>query len=394
MLNRNQLTDRRCRHAEPGFHNDGGGLNLRVLPSGARQWVLRLNVLGTACSLGLGGYPLVSLAQARERALDARRLARSGGDPRAEKRRQRLPVFMEAFEECIEFDRPTWKNALKMEQNVRASIEKYAAPRIGDKRVDEINTDDMLSILMNDGLWHDHRPLADSVRRRVGRVMKWAVSKGLRQDNPASMDVLEGALPKAAHRTVHQRALPHDRVGAALATIQQSGIYEATKLAVEFQALCAARSNEIRGATWGEIEGDTWVIPASKMKAKQEHVVPLSRRALEILDAAKVHSDSSDPAAPIFPSVTGRVMSHNVLSQVFRALEIPAVPHGFRTSFADWCADSGQPREVADSCLAHAVKGVQRAYFRSTMVERRRELMNAWAAYLAADNVVPISKRA
>ena len=164
--------------------------------------------------------------------------------------------------------------------------------------------------------------------------------------------------------------------------MRASGAYPTTKLALEFLTLTACRSGEVRGARWDEVnlETATWTVPGSRMKSKREHAVPLSGRALEVLAEARQFSDSS---GLVFPSPTGRVLSDNTLSKLLRGLEIPCVVHGMRSSFRDWAGDVGQPREVAEHALAHIVKGVEGAYQRSSMFERRRELMQTWICYLA-----------
>ena len=191
----------------------------------------------------------------------------------------------------------------------------------------------------------------------------------------------EPPYPSTAHRE-HQRALAHSDVAGALRTIRDTGAWPATKLALEYIALTACRSGEVRGAKWCEIdlEGPTWVIPAERMKAGKEHRVPLSRRALAVLNEARQLSDST---SAIFPSATGRMLSDSTLSKLLRESEIDAVPHGFRSSFRDWCGDTGVEREVGEASLAHVVKNqVEAAYARSDLLERRRTVMQKWVYYL------------
>ena len=224
------------------------------------------------------------------------------------------------------------------------------------------------------------------MRQRIGAVMKWAVAEGYRQDNPAG-DAIGAALPKNTVHRKHQTALPHAEVGAALATIQASDAYQATKLAFEFLVLTACRSGEVRGAQWQEVdlETATWTIPASRMKARLAHRVPLSERALAILHEAR---ELKDESGLVFPSVTGRALTDSTISKLCRENNIGCVPHGMRSSFRDWAAEcSDAPREVCELALAHVNSDrVEAAYRRSDLFERRRKLMETWAAYIAEGN--------
>ena len=277
------------RTAEPGFYCDGHGLNLRVDPSGARQWVQRLVIRGRPRMLGLGGYPLVSLAEARNAAFANRQRARAGGDPRAEQRHgQGAPTVEEAAAEVLEQQRPGWRNA-KHARDWPRSLRAYAFPRIGAMPVSAVTTADVLAILTP--IWHDKPETARRVRQRIGAVMKWAVAMGHRPDNPAG-DALGQALGRQQAIVQHMRALPHGAVADALATVRASQASVTTKDAFEFLVLTAARSGEMRLATWDEMDLDAgvWTIPGARMKAKRDHRVPLSGRALAILhDAQRRH---------------------------------------------------------------------------------------------------------
>ena len=212
-------------------------------------------------------------------------------------------------------------------------------------------------------------------RHRIGAVMKWAVAQGYRDDNPAG-DVLSAARPKTAVRKQHMRALPHAEVAAALARVGGSGAYPGAVLAFEFLVLTAARSGEVRNARWEQIDRDgaVWTIPAERMKPGREHRVPLSPRALEVLDGA---AELFDRAGLVFPSPTGRVLNHSALTNVLHGLGIDAVAHGFRSSFRDWAAEcTDAPREVCELALAHVNSDrVEAAYRRSDLFDRRRVLM-------------------
>ena len=364
------------RTAEPGFCCDGHGLNLRVDPSGARQWVQRLVIRRRPRMLGLGGYPLVSLAEARNAAFANRQRARAGGDPLAEKRHgQGVPTVEEAAAEVLEQQRPGWRNA-KHARDWPRSLRAYAFPRIGALPVSAVTTADVLAILTP--IWHDKPETAGRVRQRVGAVMKWAVAMGYRPDNPAG-----DALGRQQAIVQHMRALPHGAVADALATVRASQASVTTKRAFEFLVLTAARSGEVRLATWDEMDLDAgvWTIPAARMKAKRDHRVPLSGRALAILHDVQRLTDGT---GLVFRSPREKPLSNMTLSKLIKELGIAAVPHGFRSSFRDWAAErTSTPREVVEAALAHTVQNpTEAAYARSDLFERRRRLMDELAAYL------------
>ena len=374
-----KLTAAFVKNAPPGKHYDTNGLFLKVELGGSRRWIQRISIHGTRRDIGLGGYPLVSLAEARQVAFDNRKLARAGGDPIALKRRPDIPTFSEAIETVLEIHKKTWRNP-RSAKIWRASLQDYAVPRLGNKRVDQIDTADVMTVLM--AIWNDKPETARRIRQRIGTVMKWAVAQNFRSDNPAG-EAIAAALPKANGGTRHFRALPYAEVGTAIEKIRQSGAHPGTKLAFEFLVLTAARSGEVRGAKWHEIDFEkaTWTIQPERMKTAREHRVPLSSRALEVLTEAREFADGSDL---IFPSVMGKALSDATLSKLLRENGIKGVPHGFRSSFRDWCAESGVAREVAEACLAHAARSkIEAAYFRSDVFERRREVMSSWANYLA-----------
>ena len=210
--------------------------------------------------------------------------------------------------------------------------------------------------------------------------MKAAIAAGHRADNPAA-DALTSALPKGGQMQMHQRALPHHQVADALATVRASNALASTKLAFEFLVLTAARSGEVRLMVWDEVDLDArlWTVPAQRMKAQREHRVPLCPRAADLLVEAAGFQENE----LVFPSATGRPMSDATLSKLVRELGINAVPHGFRSSFRDWCGDTGQPREVAEAALAHTIRNrAEAAYARTDLLDRRRAVMEAWSAYL------------
>ena len=315
---------------------------------------------------------------ARERALEnAREIAR-GNDPR--RTSKAVPTFTEALETVIAIHRANWKDRRGSEHQWRATMSTYAFPRIGDKTVDAVTTADVMSVLSP--IWSIKRVTAKRVRQRIGAVMKWAIAQGLRMDNPAG-DAISAALPKNTAVQKHQRALPHAEVGAALRRVRGCDAYQSIRLAFEFLVLTAARSGEVREARWDEIDRDgaVWTIPAERMKNGREHRVPLSHRALEVLDDTR---DLADADAWVFPSPTGRALHQSTLSGLMHDLEIDAVPHGFRSSFRDWAAEcTDAPREVCELALAHVnTDRVEAAYRRTDLFDRRRVLMADWAAYV------------
>ena len=368
----------------PGRYGDGhGGHGLSLLVKRAacgglaKSWAQAIRPDGKTTSVGLGAYPVVTLAAARERAIENARAVAQGRDPR--RRVQRVPTFAQACEAVIAIHARHWKGG-RNEREWRSSLRDYAMPKLGGRRVDAITTDNVMAVLLP--IWSTKRITAQRLRQRIGAVMKWAVAKGYRQDNPAG-DAIAAALPNNRVATKHQRALPHAEVGAAVKRVRESGGYPGTVLAFEFLVLTAARGAEVRGALWAEIDraGAVWTIPGERMKAGREHRVPLSPRALEVLDEAAALFDGDDP---VFPSPTGKVANHSLMATLLRQLEIGAVPHGFRSSFRDWAAEcTDAPREVCELALAHVNSDrVEAAYRRSDLFDRRRELMDAWSAYV------------
>ena len=373
--------------SQSGRYCDGQGLFLDVRPSGGRSWIQRLTIRGRRTELGLGGFPLVSLKEAREQAFANRKLARAGGDPLAEKRRTRsMPTFADATEQVWNQLRPAWRNR-KHPKAWLSSLERYAFPRIGRRPVSEVSSADVLEILSP--IWHVKAPMARCVRRRIRAVMEWAVAMELRPDNPC--DRIGPVLGPQRDLVQHMPALPHREVASAIETVRASSARPVVKLAFEFLVLTAARSGEVRGAVWTEMDrdGSVWTLPATRMKTRREHRVPLCRRPLEILDTVRRLGDGG---RFVFPSVQpGKQLGDMMLSGLLKDLKIAAVPHGFRSSFRDWAAEeTNHPREVIEAALAHVVRNrVEAAYARSDLFERRRRLMDDWAGYLAGSSRGP-----
>ena len=372
--------------SQAGRYCDGQGLYLDVRPSGSRGWIQRLTIRGRRTELGLGGFPLVSLKEAREKAFANRKLAREGGDPLSEKRRvESTPTFADATRQVWKQLRPGWRSP-QHAQLWLSSLERYAVPRIGKMPISEVTSADVIETLAP--IWHDMPPTARKLRQRIRAVMEWAVAMGLRPDNPC--DRIGPVLGSQGGVVRHMRALPHGQVSAAIETVRRSNARPVVKLAFEFLVLTATRSGEVRGALWTEIDrGEgAWIIPARRTKAAREHRVPLCRRALEILEEARA-LDRGSPL--VFPGLRRNPIATTALSELLRELKIAAVPHGFRSSFRDWAAeDTDHPREVVEAALAHVVQNkVEAAYRRTDLFERRRRLMDDWAAYLAGESREP-----
>ena len=372
----------------PGRYGDGrGGLGLSLLvrPASrgglAKCWTQSVRIGGKPTSVGLGRYPVVTLARARDKALENARAIDEGRDPRRRAARG-VPTFAEAVETVIAIHAGNWKPGSRNEEGWRASLRDYALPRLGRMPVDAVTGSDVMDVL--EPIWTVKRETARRVRSRISAVMKWAVAQGHRTDNPAG-DALAAALPNNAAAPEHRRALPHAEVGAALSKVRRSDAYRGATFAFEFLVLTAARSGEVRTARWEDVDLDdrVWTVPAERMKAGRAHRVPLSDRALAVLDAARTELDHGRGA--VFPSPTGVTQTHRPMGDLMRALHINAVPHGFRSSFRDWAAECTEaPREVCELALAHVNSDrVEAAYRRSDLFERRRVLMQQWADYLA-----------
>lgn len=391
------------RLAEPGFYFVGGvpGLALLVSPTGARQWVLRVVVGGKRRDMGIGGFPAVTLAGAREAARDARLKIANGIDPIGERRAAqdslraaagKRVTFREAAGKYIEAHESGWKNA-KHRQQWENTLAQYAFPKIGDLQVRDIELPHVLSVLAP--IWRTRTETASRVRSRMELVLDWATASGYRDGlNPARWrGHLDKLLPKPSKvATVeHHAALPVAGVGQFMQRLRSAEGMGAR--ALEFGILCASRSGEVRGATWAEIdtEGAMWTIPGARMKAGNEHRVPLSPAALKLLKALprdskrdSEHDDKRDDEL-VFPAPRGGQLSDMTLSAVLRRMEVPATVHGFRSTFRDWAAErTNYPSDMAEMALAHVISDkVEAAYRRGDMLEKRRQMMTEWAKFCA-----------
>ena len=379
---------------EPGRFGDGrgsAGLSLLVKKTAngriSRSWSQRIRINGKLTNRGLGSYPEITLAHARKLAVENKRAVAEGRDPFDS---GRVPFFRDALERVIEIQRGGWRGNTKTEASWRSTMAAYVLPKLGRRLVDHISSADVMGVLLP--IWTSKPETARRVRRRIAAVMKWSQARGHRGENP--VEAIGAALPKQNGGKAHMRALPHAEVAGAIAKVRTSGAWIGTKLALEFLILTAARSGEVRAAAWSEIDPERreWNIPGGKTKSGRPFRVPLSGPAMTVLAKAEKIRDGS---GLVFPSVRGLELSDNTLSKLFRDNGIQAVPHGFRSSFRSWASDSGQSRDLAEAALSHAVGDqTERAYARSDMFERRRRVMNDWAAYLTERQAKVIRLRA
>lgn len=377
------LTAARVKNAGVGKHHDGQGLFLRVYESGAKCCVLRVTVDGRRREIGLGGWPVVSLADARAKAFELRAAAAGGRDPVAEKRRGDIPTFREAAKKVHDANKARWRSD-RTAVLWWASLENHAFAIIGDMAVDRISQSDVLRCV--EPMWATRTETARKVRQRIRTVLRWCQAHGYVQFNMAG-EVIDGALPPMPRVKSHFRSLPYTEVAEALETVAGSGASASAKLCLRFAVLTATRSGEARNATWDEIDFKEreWRIPAKRMKAASEHRVPLSNAALEVLDRAK---DCHDGSNLVFPSPLkpGRPLSDMTLTKILRdtGLADRATVHGFRASFRTWALEqTDTPWAVAEAALAHTLgNSTQQAYIRGDAYTKRRKLMNQWGAYL------------
>lgn len=368
--------------SKPGRYGDGRGsrglyLRVRETANGriSRNWGQRIRIGAQVTNLGLGNYPTVTLAAARELAVQNAQLIAAGGDPR--KPVAATPSFAAAMERVIDIHAANWRNS-KTAKLWRSSLETHAAPLM-DLTVSEITTADILACLVK---MHGKKETATKVRQRIGTVMKWAIAQGFRPDDPTGA-ALTAVLPKSGQRTKHYPALPFSEVGKAIKKVQATDAQPATKSAFELLVLTACRSSEVRFAQWTEFDLDSsiWTIPESRMKTGLRHRVPLSRQAVSLLRETQARGETT---GRVFNTPRGKALSDSTLSKLLRENDVGAVPHGFRSSFRDWAAEcTNVPREIAEQALAHVEGSASElAYRRTDYFERRRALMQEWADYL------------
>jgi integrase len=375
----------------PGRYGDGDGLFLLVGRSGSKSWVVRVQKDGKRRDLGLGSARKVSLSLARDRAAAVRSQVEAGIDPVAERRKAAgVPTFRQAAELVHAEHKGGWRNAKHREQWL-SSLKTYAFPTLGETAVSRVDAPAVRDALA--AIWLTKPETARRLRQRICTVIDWAVGKGYR-DGPLAMAVIDKALPKQRQRVKHHAALPHSELPAFMAALRSKE--SMGRLALEAAILTAARSGEVRLATWSELdlEAALWTVPAERMKAKREHVVPLSPQAVALFKRMKAHRRAGSDM--VFPG-TGRAkpLSDMTLTKVCRDMKAAAVPHGFRSTFRDWVAEqTSWPAELAEAALAHVVSDKTiAAYQRGSMLEKRRALMAAWANYCegASGNVVRLA---
>lgn len=404
-----------------GYHHVGGvsGLVLQISRSGTKSWLLRVLVGGKRREIGLGGFPDVTLAGARESARAVRERIKAGIDPVAERQAARSALaaavasaitFQQAAEKYIAANEAGWKNT-KHTAQWSATLETYAYPKIGKIQVSAIDTAHVVSIL--EPIWSTKTETASRVRGRIESVLDWAKVRGYRKgENPARWKGhLDHILPPRSkvQKVKHHPALDYQEVGAFIAALK--GVDGMGARALEFAILCASRSNEVRGATWSEIDqaAGVWIIPAERMKAEKEHRIPLSPAALALLGSLP-RIAGTDLA---FPSTKKTELSDMTLTAVIRRMHDSNIKncgggwvdgagkvitaHGFRSTFRDWAGETtSYPREVIEHALAHQLADkAEAAYARGTLFEKRRRLMADWAKFcstiLAPAQVTPIN---
>ncbi len=385
----NKLSDRRVRTlTKPGRHSDGGGLYLTVDPSGAKRWAFLFRQNGRLREMGLGGLNAVPLATARDLAAECRKTVALGGDPIGDRKREHermraeeraKKTFGNVADEFIKSHEAEWSNTKHIAQ-WRMTIDVYAAA-LKPKAVSEITSDDVLAVLRP--IWTEKPQTASRLRGRIEQILDAAKAAKLRTgDNPAEWKGnLKPQLSKPRRSNGHHGAMPYAAVPTFIGRLrEQPGL---AARALEFAILTAARSGEVLGAKWDEIdiEEAVWTVPASRMKGKREHRVPLSDRAMAILgEVGKFKTGEF-----LFPGRRATApLSNMALAMILRRTKVEgATPHGFRSSFRDWCGDKTTfPREVAEAALAHAIGDkTEAAYRREDALAKRRKLMDAWAAY-------------
>ena len=376
---------------EAGRYSIGDGLLLVVNASGARSWLARVrDPSGKRRDIGLGRYPEVTLKEARDRAAEHRKTARDGLDPVVVKRKakQTTPTFREAASRVHAERKGGFKNPKHAAQWL-TTLREYAFPTIGNLPVDQITGPMIVGVMKK--IWTAKPETARRVLQRVGTVIAWSAAHGYRE-HEAPMQAIRMGLPPQPKGTKNHAAIAYKDAPAFLRDLR--GAEETMgRTALEFLILTAARSGEARGAKWGEIdlEAATWTVPAERIKMAREHVVPLSAPALAIVK--RLHEHRSHPEL-VFPSYTKKPLTDAALSKVMREMGSTDTVHGWRSAFRDWGAEeTAVASEVLEKALAHQIpNAVERAYRRGDLLEKRRQLMTAWANFLEdrGANVVPL----
>jgi integrase len=384
---------------QPGKYGDGRNLWLIVGPTGRKRWEFRYSVGGRSREMGLGTLEFMSLDEARDRAFELRKMVKQGMDPLSAKseKKPRATTFEQVAEQCIASQKAGWSNP-KSEAQWRSSLKSYAYPTLGTMNVAAITTSDVFDVL--EPIWSAKPETAKRVRERMEKVLDFATALKLRTgDNPARWrGALEPLFPKKVKvaKVRHHPALPYTEMADFMTALRaKDGV---APRALEFAILTAARTNEVLGATWSEIDMDkaVWIIPAQRMKARRDHRVPLSEAALDLLRS--LPSDTEGDYVFVSPMARGKPMSNMAMLKTLKLMKRPDLTvHGFRSTFRDWAAETTvYPDTVVEMALAHAVgNAVEAAYRRGDLFEKRTRLMADWSSYCAGDSrtgakVVPI----
>ncbi len=370
--------------SDPGRYRDGGGLYLVADNKTAKRWLLRIMVQGRRRDLGLGSYPLVSLSEARELARLYLKAARTGDDPTVTLRRSSsIPDFETVARDYFTQHKARWKNAKHRQQWI-TTLEQYAFPVLGKRRIDDITTPDVVSVLSP--IWFEKHETARRLKQRIATVFDDAKGKGhLAGENPVA-GVSASLKRDKRLRPQHFAAMDYRDLPAFIARLRSDDTPAMAKLALEFTILTAARTGEVINARWDEIDigKRLWTIPASRMKAGKEHRVPLSDRAVAIIETIRPVTEAG---GWIFEGQrTRKPLSNMAMLKLLERMKVPVTVHGFRSTFRDWCGETtGFPHAAIEKCLAHEVSNkVEAAYARSDLLDRRREIMAAWESYLAS----------
>ena len=329
--------------------------------------------------IGLGRYPEVGLAEAREQAIRNWMNATDGVVIAGRRGKPETPTFAEALEKLIAIQSEIWKEGGKTGQSWRSTMETYVLPRLGHRPVDIITSADVMTVVTP--VWNTKHDIGKAVKRRIAKVMDWAVAQGYRDDNPVNS--IGAALPKNGHQVQHRPSLPHNEVAAALVAIRKTDAWPSTILCLDFQTLTGTRPTESREAVWTEIdlEARTWTIPAARTKLGKDHRVPISRQSEDVLRQAR---ELSDGTGLVFPSQRGKALTDNTVSKLLRDHSFGFTPHGMRSSLRTWLAEcTDAPREIAEHCLGHVEGSASElAYRRTDYYDKRRALMEQWGTYI------------
>ncbi len=332
---------------------------------------------------------MMSAEEAREKAFHNLEVAKRGYDPRSKVQvshyrnevKHGVPTFREEAERVIELKSSSWKHAKLMGRKWRSTFERYVFPVIGDIPVDRITRQDIKAIL--EPKWVSKNAAMREALQRVSEIFKVAMAEDHVNHNPASNEILK-ILPRLNGERKHHKALPHEQVAEAVQKIRNNESYPGTKLCLEFLILTSVRSVEAREVEWRDVdmEKGIWTVPAGKMKAKEEHRVPLSEPVLSVLKKAKKIKLTEKKTGLVFPAQSGRVMHSSILTKLLKKEGIDSTVHGFRTSFSTWANEKNYNPDAIEACLAHTTPGVRGAYMRGEFFEQRREIMQAWSDYI------------